>query len=35
MIPPGPRLGDLVIEATDVTKGFEDRLLIDGALIVV
>jgi energy-dependent translational throttle protein EttA len=30
MIPPGPRLGDLVIEATDVTKGFEDRLLIDG-----
>jgi len=30
MIPPGPRLGDLVIEATDLKKGFGDRLLIDG-----
>ncbi|MBE9516291.1 MAG: energy-dependent translational throttle protein EttA [Proteobacteria bacterium] len=28
-IPPGPRLGDLVVEATDVSKGFGDRLLID------
>lgn len=28
-IPPGPRLGDLVIEADGVSKGFEDRLLID------
>jgi ATP-binding cassette ChvD family protein len=28
-IPPGPRLGDLVIEATHLTKGFGDRLLID------
>ena len=28
-IPPGPRLGDLVIEAQGVSKGFEDRLLID------
>lgn len=28
-IPPGPRLGDLVIEADSVSKGFEDRLLID------
>ena len=28
-IPPGPRLGDLVIEAEGVSKGFEDRLLID------
>jgi len=28
-IPPGPRLGDLVIEATGITKGFADRLLID------
>ncbi len=28
-IPPGPRLGDLVIEATDISKGFGDRLLID------
>ena len=29
MIPPGPRLGDLVIEATDVTKAFGDKLLMD------
>jgi len=29
IIPPAPRLGDLVIEAGDVNKGFEDRLLID------
>ncbi len=28
-IPPGPRLGDLVIEAEDLTKGFGDRLLIE------
>lgn len=28
-IPPGPRLGDLVIEGKNVTKGFGDRLLID------
>jgi energy-dependent translational throttle protein EttA len=28
-IPPGPRLGDLVIEAEHVRKGFEDRLLIE------
>jgi ATP-binding cassette ChvD family protein len=29
-IPPGPRLGDTVIEAKQLTKGFGDRLLIDG-----
>ena len=29
-IPPGPRLGELVIEVTDLKKGFGDRLLIDG-----
>jgi sulfate-transporting ATPase len=29
-IPPGPRLGELVVEAADLTKGFGDRLLIDG-----
>ncbi|MFN3232825.1 MAG: energy-dependent translational throttle protein EttA [Alphaproteobacteria bacterium] len=29
VVPPGPRLGDLVIEATGVSKGFGDRLLID------
>ena len=29
VIPPGPRLGDLVVEAIGLSKGFEDRLLID------
>ncbi|HEV8063812.1 MAG TPA: energy-dependent translational throttle protein EttA, partial [Acidimicrobiales bacterium] len=29
-IPPGPRLGDRVVEATAVAKGFGDKLLIDG-----
>src|SRR5437764_143086 len=28
-IPPGPRLGDLVIEAEGVQKGFGDRLLVE------
>ena len=28
-IPPGPRLGDLVIEAENLTKGFGDDLLIE------
>jgi energy-dependent translational throttle protein EttA len=28
-IPPGPRLGDIVIEANGVTKGFGDRLLVE------
>jgi ATP-binding cassette ChvD family protein len=28
-IPPGPRLGDLVIEVNHLRKGFGDRLLID------
>jgi ATP-binding cassette ChvD family protein len=28
-IPPGPRLGDLVIEAEHLQKGFGDKLLID------
>jgi sulfate-transporting ATPase len=28
-IPPGPRLGDVVIEAKDVSKGFGDRLLFE------
>jgi len=28
-IPPGPRLGDVVIEARGLTKGYGDRLLID------
>jgi len=28
-IPPGPRLGDLVIEVNDIKKGFGERLLIE------
>ena len=28
-IPPGPRLGDQVVDAVDLAKGFGDRLLID------
>ena len=28
-IPPGPRLGGVVIEAQNVSKGFDDRLLIE------
>jgi ATP-binding cassette ChvD family protein len=30
VIPPGPRLGDVVVEAKGLTKGFDDKLLIDG-----
>jgi ATPase subunit of ABC transporter with duplicated ATPase domains len=29
-IPPGPRLGDVVITAQGLTKSFDDRVLIDG-----
>lgn len=29
-IPPGPRLGNIVIEATNLKKGFGERVLIDG-----
>jgi ATP-binding cassette ChvD family protein len=29
-IPPGPRLGSVVIEAQDLRKGFDDRVLIAG-----
>ncbi|RQW84347.1 MAG: energy-dependent translational throttle protein EttA [Methylococcus sp.] len=28
-IPPGPRLGDVVVEAEGIRKGFGDRLLVD------
>jgi ATP-binding cassette ChvD family protein len=28
-IPPGPRLGDVVVEAEHLTKGYGDRLLVD------
>ena len=30
VIPPAPRLGDLVVEAETVSKGYGDRLLMDG-----
>ena len=30
VIPPGPRLGDLVIEAKGLSKGYGERLLIEG-----
>jgi ATP-binding cassette ChvD family protein len=30
VIPPGPRLGDTVVNASDLTKGYDDRLLIEG-----
>jgi ATPase subunit of ABC transporter with duplicated ATPase domains len=29
-IPPGPRLGSLVVEADHLVKGFDNRMLIDG-----
>ncbi len=29
-IPPGPRLGAVVVEVKDLRKGFDDRVLIDG-----
>src|SRR6266436_6193591 len=29
-IPPGPRLGDIVVEADDVRKAYGDRVLVDG-----
>ncbi len=29
-IPPGPRLGDVVVEAQDLRKGYGDRVLFDG-----
>ena len=28
-IPNGPRLGDTVIEATDITKAYDDKVLIE------
>jgi ATP-binding cassette ChvD family protein len=28
-IPPGPRLGDVVVECENLVKGFDDRILID------
>jgi len=34
-IPPGPRLGDQVIDAEGIVKGFGDRLLIDGLSFLV
>jgi sulfate-transporting ATPase len=28
-IPPGPRLGDVVVQAENLSKGYDDRLLVD------
>jgi energy-dependent translational throttle protein EttA len=35
VIPPGPRLGDLVVQADEVAKGYGDRLLIDGLSFIL
>jgi sulfate-transporting ATPase len=35
MIPPGPRLGGVVVEASGISKGFGDRLLIDDLSFVL
>ncbi|MEO0732095.1 MAG: energy-dependent translational throttle protein EttA, partial [Bacteroidota bacterium] len=34
-IPPGPRLGDVVIEVENLTKGFGDRLLFENATFTI
>lgn len=34
-IPPGPRLGDQVIEVKGVTKAFDDKLLLDNVSFVI
>jgi len=34
-IPPGPRLGDKVVEAEGLVKGFGDRLLLDGLSFIL
>jgi len=34
-IPPGPRLGELVVEAEGVRKGYGDRLLIDDLRLIL
>lgn len=34
-IPPGPRLGELVIEACGLSKGFADQVLIDNATFLI
>lgn len=34
-IPPGPRLGNIVVEATGVTKGYGKKLLLDGVDFVI
>ena len=34
-IPPGPRLGDLVVEAKSISKGYGDNLLMDGLSFIL
>ncbi len=35
MIPPGPRLGDQVIDVKGVSKGYEDKLLLDDVSFMI
>jgi ATP-binding cassette ChvD family protein len=34
-IPPGPRLGDVVVNATNLTKGYDARLLIENLIFLL
>jgi ATP-binding cassette ChvD family protein len=34
-IPPGPRLGDIVIESENMSKGYDERLLIDNLTLSI
>jgi len=34
-IPPGPRLGDLVVDARSISKGYGDNLLMDGLSFIL
>ncbi|MFZ4403572.1 MAG: energy-dependent translational throttle protein EttA [Pseudobdellovibrionaceae bacterium] len=34
-IPPGPRLGDVVVEAKNITKAFGSKLLLDGVSFMI
>ena len=34
-IPPGPRLGDMVVEATNLTKRFGDRVIFEGLTCLI
>jgi len=34
-IPPGPRLGDVVIQFSDISKSYEDRVLIENLSLII